>query len=118
MTKQALNVVLRLKRKKRIRKNLRGSAARPRLSVFRSAKHIYAQVIDDDKGHTITAVSSFKKVSGAKLNKEACTQLGKSLAAKCKENSVERVIFDRNGYAFHGRVKAFADGAKEGGLVF
>jgi len=109
----------RLRRKRHIRKRLHGTADRPRLSVFRSAKHIYGQLIDDDAQSTITSVStatkSFEKYGG---NKEAAEALGKQLAAKAIEKGVSTVIFDRNGFLYHGRIKSFADGARSGGLKF
>jgi len=111
----------RLKRKKRIRKNLVGTQERPRLSVFRSAKHIYAQVIDDAKGHTLVSMSSLdKSVTGEDI-KGKCDQarkVGKLLAEKAKSAGIEKVVLDRGGYIYHGRVKAFSEGAREGGLIF
>ncbi len=107
---------LRLKRKKRIRNKVSGTAERPRLTISRSATHIYAQVIDDNKGETIVSIHSFK--SDSRANKEACSDLGKKLAEKCKAKQISAVVFDKNGYAYHGRVKALADGAREGGLQF
>lgn len=110
--------VLRLKRKKRIRKKVSGTQERPRLSLFRSSKHIFAQVIDDESGKTLASIGSFDKNSSARANKSVCAELGKKLAEICLGKEVKSVVFDKNGYAFHGRVKAFADGAREGGLVF
>ena len=110
--------LLRLKRKKRIRKKVSGTSERPRLSVFRSAKHIYAQVINDESGVTLASINSYEKGSDARANKTACTELGKKLAETCKSKNIEKVVFDKNGYAFHGRVEAFASGAREGGLQF
>ncbi|SME88806.1 50S ribosomal protein L18 [Pseudobacteriovorax antillogorgiicola] len=110
--------LLRLKRKKRIRKKLSGTGERPRLSLFRSARHIYAQVINDETGVTLASVNSYKKGSNARANKDLCTELGKQLAEACKSKNIEKVVFDKNGYAFHGRVEAFASGAREGGLQF
>lgn len=109
---------LRIKRKKRIRKKIEGSALRPRLSIFRSARHVYAQVIDDAQGVTLASVNSFKKGEAVRAGKEQCAELGKKLAEACKSKNITKVIFDKNGYAYHGRVKAFADGAREGGLEF
>lgn len=109
---------LRLKRKKRIRRKISGTSERPRLSIFRSARHVYAQVINDETGVTLASVNSFKKGSSDRANKEACTELGKKLAELCKSKNIESVVFDKNGYAFHGRVEAFASGAREGGLNF
>ena len=109
----------RLRRHRRVRGKVRGTAARPRLAVFRSNRGIFAQLIDDDAGKTIAAASwlelpsSFK---GAKLDQSA--EVGKALAEAAKKAGVEAVVFDRGGYLFHGRVKALAEGAREGGLSF
>jgi large subunit ribosomal protein L18 len=113
----------RFKRKVRIRQRMRGTAAKPRLSVFRSAKHISAQVIDDIAGKTIAAASSLEKdVRGQKAsfeNKTAqATFIGKLIAERAQEKGVKQVVFDRNGFLYHGRVKAVSDGAREAGLKF
>ena len=108
----------REKRKKRIRKKVFGTTERPRLSVFRSARHVYAQVIDDVKGVTLAHVHSFEKGSEQRANKEACGALGKKLAEACKAQNISKVVFDKNGYAYHGRIMALAEGAREGGLDF
>ncbi len=111
----------RLKRKKRIRKNLVGTQERPRLSVFRSAKHIYAQVIDDSNGHTLVSMSSLDKSFAGEDLKGKCAlanKVGKLLAEKAKSAGIEKVVLDRGGYIYHGRIKAFSEGAREGGLVF
>ncbi len=108
----------REKRKTRIRKKIFGTAERPRLSVFRSAKHVYAQVIDDSKGVTLAYVHSFKKGSEERANKAVCSDLGKKLAEACKTKNITKVVFDKNGYAYHGRIQALAEGAREGGLDF
>lgn len=105
----------RYKIKKRVRKNIFGTAEAPRLSVFRSNKAIYAQLIDDNKGVTLLAASSKGMTTGNKVEQSA--EVGKQLAEKAKANGIERVVFDRNGYLYHGRVKALADGAREGGLI-
>jgi len=119
MAKVSNKEVRRKKRKMRIRKKVSGLADRPRLSVYRSAKHIYAQVIDDNTGTTLASVHSFaNKGDGPRANKDMCTELGKKLALGCKAKNITSVVFDKNGYAYHGRVKALADGAREGGLVF
>jgi len=118
MSKMNEKQALRLKRKKRIRKKLEGTSARPRLSVCRSARHVYAQVIDDLSGKTLASVNSFNKGEAARAGIDVCTELGKKLAASCKTKNITQVVFDKNGYAYHGRVKAFADGAREGGLQF
>ena len=110
------------RRRNRIRKKVDGSAERPRLSVFRSAAHIYAQVIDDSKGITITASSTLDKDvrDGMKSfgNIEAAKKVGASVAKKALEKGVKDVVFDRGGYIFHGRIKALADAAREAGLNF
>ena len=108
---------LRAKRKARIRAKISGTAERPRLSVYKSARHVYAQVIDDNAGKTIASVSSFGKDSKGS-NVEACTELGKTLAERCKAASISQIVFDRNGYQYHGRIKAFAEGVRESGLSF
>ena len=112
----------RLKRKKRIRKKLFGSQQRPRLSVFRSSKHIYAQVIDDTLGHTLTTASSLEKavIEQPKFdNKIAMANfVGKLLGERTIEKGINQVVFDRNGFLYHGRVKAVSDGAREAGLEF
>jgi large subunit ribosomal protein L18 len=100
----------------RVRKKVAGTAERPRLVVFRSDKHIYAQLVDDDAGRTIATVSSVKVASGKKT--ERASEVGKQVAEVAKERGITRVVFDRAGYKYHGRVKAVADGAREGGLEF
>lgn len=110
----------REKIKMRIRKTIVGTAERPRISVFRSNKEIYAQIIDDSKGITLLSASSREKalssISGTKT--EVATAVGKALAEKATKAGIESVVFDRNGYLYHGRVKALAEGAREGGLKF
>ena len=112
----------RLKRKKRIRKKLFGTQQRPRLSVFRSSKHIYAQVIDDTLGHTLTTASSLEKAVKEQPkfdNKIAMANfVGKLLGKRTIEKGINQVVFDRNGFLYHGRVKAVSDGAREAGLEF
>lgn len=103
----------------RIRKDIKGTASRPRLSVYRSNREIYAQLIDDVAGNTICSASSKQDTPDAKGNKVSiASEVGKALAAKAKDNDINRIVFDRSGYLYHGRVKALADGAREGGLVF
>jgi large subunit ribosomal protein L18 len=104
----------------RIRQKLSGSTARPRLAVFRSVKHIYAQVIDDTVGHTLAAASSNEKNDNVKSggNVAGAKAVGKLLAERAKDKGVKAVVFDRGGYLYHGRVKALADAAREGGLEF
>lgn len=109
---------MRKKRKQRIRKKLRGSFERPRLVVFRSNRHIYAQLVDDQSGTTRTAVSTHSLGSYSALSKETARQVGQQLAAKARDLDLEQVVFDRNGYIYHGRIQALADGAREGGLKF
>lgn len=101
-----------------IRKNLEGTSQRPRLSVFRSNKAIYAQLIDDSKGHTVAAASSAELDKKAKLNVATSKSVGKKVAEKALASGIKEVVFDRNGYLYHGNVKALADGAREGGLKF
>ena len=109
----------RMRRKVRIRKKISGTGARPRLSVFRSTNHIYAQLVDDDAGKTLAAASTqVIKVDGHKGNKEAAKAVGTAIAEAAKAAGIDTVVFDRNGFKYHGRVKALADGAREGGLAF
>ena len=112
----------RLKRKKRIRKNIVGTPQRPRLCVFRSARHIYAQVIDDTRGQTLAAASSLEKSvkesPDANNKKSAANLVGKLVAERALEKGVKQIVFDRNGFLYHGRVKAVSDGAREIGLDF
>ena len=109
----------RLIRHRRVRGKISGPAARPRLSVFRSAKHIYAQIIDDVNGVTIVSASSMdKEFEGLGSNKEAAKKVGEAVAKKALDKGVEEVVFDRSGYIYHGRIQALADGAREGGLKF
>jgi len=111
----------RIKRKVRIRKKISGTAERPRLVVFRSNAAIYCQVVDDLSGRTLASASSLsvaKDKGPMKLNKETSVLVGKEIARLAKEQNIERVVFDRNGYIYHGRIKALADGAREAGLVF
>jgi len=105
----------------RIRKKVNGTAERPRLAVHFSAQHVYAQVIDDDAGRTLVAVSTLQKdLAGKKAaaNRESAQRVGKAIAEKLLAKKVENVVFDRGGYIFHGKVKALADAAREGGLKF
>ena len=109
----------RLKRHKRVRGKISGTPERPRLNVFRSLNHIYAQVIDDVKGVTLVSASSTEKdfgVSGG--NKEGAKKVGELIAKRAVEKGIEKVVFDRGGYVYHGRVKELAEGAREGGLKF
>jgi large subunit ribosomal protein L18 len=121
MPKEASNEV-RLRIHKRIRKRLTGASERPRLAVFRSNKHIYAQVIDDSKGTTVTAASTLdvdaKKDAKSGGNIAAAKAVGKLVAERAKAKGVQTVLFDRGGYLYHGRVKALAEAAREAGLKF
>ena len=111
----------RARRKVRIRKKLVGTNERPRLVVYRSNRHIYAQVIDDVTGQTLVSASSLclaKAGEALKADKEAASKVGKDLAVKALERQITAVVFDRNGYLYHGRVQALADGARDGGLKF
>jgi large subunit ribosomal protein L18 len=106
----------RVLRHRRVRKKIYGTKARPRLSVFKSNQHIYAQAIDDDAGRTLLAVSDSEVKSKLKTKVEIARATGRLFAEKLKEEKVKEVVFDRGGFKFHGRVKAFAEGLKEGGL--
>lgn len=113
----------RLRIKQTIRKKIFGSAERPRFSVYRSLNEIYGQIIDDVTGKTLVALSTNSKevkqeIASVKTKVEKSTLAGKLLAKKAMEKNINAVVFDRNGYLYHGRVKAFADGAREGGLKF
>lgn len=120
MSKTSNTVIRRQKLKWRIRKKINGVASAPRLSVFRSNKEIYAQLIDDKNGVTLASASTrnkaYSQLSGTKTEKAA--QIGKAIAEKALALGIEKVVFDRGGYLYHGRVKAVADGAREGGLKF
>ncbi len=107
----------RLRIKRGIRRKLQGTPERPRLTVFKSNKGIYAQIIDDSKGHTLLASSS-RELGSEGVNIEISKNVGLKLAEKAKAGGVESVVFDRNGYLYHGKIKALADGAREGGLKF
>jgi large subunit ribosomal protein L18 len=111
----------RERRRRRVRANVSGTQARPRLNVFRSLQHLYVQLIDDEAGHTLAAASTLdkeiKSQNGLKKSAEA-TAVGKLLAQRAQEKQIKQVVFDRAGYRYHGRVKAVADGAREGGLEF
>ena len=110
--------VARLRRHRRVRGKISGTAACPRLDVFRSSKHIYAQLIDDVAGVTLASASSMDKdFEGFGGNIEAANKVGKMIAEKALEKGIKTVVFDRGGFVYHGRVKALAEGAREGGLV-
>ena len=109
----------RLKRHKRVRSKISGTPEMPRLNVFRSEANIYAQVIDDVNGVTLASASSLDKaINGYGGNVAATTEVGKLVAERAKAKGIENVLFDRGGYLYHGRVKALAEGAREGGLKF
>lgn len=112
----------RVRRHRRVRQRVVGTPQRPRLCVFRSLKHIYAQVIDDEGGHTLVAASDLetdtRKQGDRKRKTEVASLVGQRLAARALEKGIGTVVFDRGGYKFHGRVKALADAARQSGLVF
>ena len=120
MIKKTASSVARVARHKRVRKNISGTAERPRLSVFRSNKHMYAQIIDDVNRVTLCAASTLEagfegETSG---NAEAARQVGLMIAKKAEEKGIKNVVFDRGGFVYHGRVQELAEGAREGGLEF
>ncbi|GHV39253.1 50S ribosomal protein L18 [Clostridia bacterium] len=124
MIKKQARSALRVKRHLRIRNHISGTPQRPRLAVFRSNKHIYAQIIDDTTSRTLCAASTAEKAitealeGGKTWNIAAATAVGKALAERAAEKNVKLVVFDRGGYVFHGKVKALADAAREAGLEF
>ena len=119
MYKRIDRKAIRAKKHYRIRKNISGTAEFPRLAVYRSNKHIYAQIIDDVAGVTLASASSLDKdFEGKGSNKEAARMVGKAVAERAKAKGIECVVFDRGGYIYHGRVKELAEGAREGGLKF
>ncbi|MCC8169938.1 MAG: 50S ribosomal protein L18 [Oscillospiraceae bacterium] len=119
MIKKVDTNAARIRRHKRVRKNISGTAERPRLNVYRSLNHIYAQVIDDVKGVTLVAASSLDKgFEGNGGNVEGAKAVGKKVAEKALAAGIKAVVFDRGGYVYHGRVAALAEGAREGGLEF
>ncbi len=119
MVKLVDRAAARARRHARVRAKVSGTASCPRLNVFRSAKHIYAQVIDDVTGTTLCAASSMSEgFEGNGGNVEGAKKVGVMIAELCKEKGIEEVVFDRGGYVYHGRVQALADGAREGGLKF
>jgi large subunit ribosomal protein L18 len=107
----------RLKRRRRVRAKVVGTAARPRISVFRSNRGIMAQLIDDEQGRTLAAVSWTEADVRSLKPMEQASQLGKLLAQRAKDAGIERAVFDRGGYQYHGRVRAFAEGVREGGVA-
>lgn len=123
MKKKWIKLSSRQRRRVLIRKKISGSAGRPRLSIFRSASHFYVQAIDDSTGRTIVSLSTISPALSDKIarnagNVKGAILLGGVFAEECKKNGVTKVVFDRSGYLYHGRVKAFAESARKGGLVF
>ncbi|MFO7750645.1 MAG: 50S ribosomal protein L18 [Desulfobacteraceae bacterium] len=120
MANKSTRRISRLKRKTRIRKNITGTPERPRLCVFRSSKHIYAQVIDDTKGATMVSASTLDKAYTEKelTGKDAATAVGKLVGKRALDRGIAKVVFDRSGFLYHGRIKALSDGAREAGLNF
>ncbi|HEX2129276.1 MAG TPA: 50S ribosomal protein L18 [Solirubrobacterales bacterium] len=108
----------RLRRRRRVRAKIRGTAERPRLSVFRSNRGVFAQLIDDTSGRTVAAVNWIEKDLRGLEPMEQAKRVGELIAQRAKENGVESCVFDRGGYRYHGRVRALAEGAREGGLQF
>lgn len=122
MNKNQVKRQRRARVKRRIRSTIRGTADRPRLTMYKSNKHLYAQLVDDRSGHTMVASSTVandlpEEVEG-KTRMEAAKVVGASLAEKARENGIEKAVFDRSGYRYHGVVKSLAEGAREGGLDF
>lgn len=122
MARVRTNKARRVMRHIRVRRKVKGTSERPRLAIFRSLNHIYAQVIDDTKGETLAAASSLegelKAKSEGKAKSEIATQVGVLISERAKEKGVNTVVFDRGGYKFHGRLKSLAEAARKGGLVF
>ena len=121
MGKTAIKTITRLKRQVRVRKKVRGTTSRPRLNVFKSARHIYAQIIDDTNGSTLVAASTLSETLKGLSNGgnvTAATAVGKEIARLALDNGFSMVVFDRNGFLYHGRIKALADAAREAGLNF
>ena len=119
MIKRPNTKAQRLKRHKRVRGKVSGTPERPRLNVFRSEKHIYAQIIDDVNGVTLCSASTVEKdFEGLGSNKAAARKVGNTVAQRAKEKGIDQVVFDRGGYVYHGRVMELAEGAREGGLEF
>jgi large subunit ribosomal protein L18 len=122
MSKSSARLVSSRKRAKRVRFRIRLAGERPRLTVFRSNRHIYAQIIDDRKGVTLVQASTmdkeFHRKPGDPFTRETASEVGKRIAARAKELNITRVVFDRGSYLYHGKVRALADGARDGGLDF
>ena len=111
-----INQILRQRKHQRIRAKIKGTAERPRLVVFRSSQHLYAQLVDDEKHRVLASASDLSLKKGTKLEK--AKKVGEEIAKRAKEKKLERVVFDRAGYQYHGRVKALAEAARQGGLKF
>ena len=122
MINKTIKNVARLRKHVRVRKKLEGTPERPRLNVFRSLNHIYAQIIDDTKGITLISASTLDEALKGKVksggNKEAAKEVGKLIAQKSLDKGIKSVVFDRGGYIYHGRIEQLAEGAREGGLDF
>ena len=122
MKKTRLAVAARARRHRRLRQRLAGTAQRPRLAVFRSLNHIYAQIIDDTAGQTLVSATDLeagvRSARDGKKKSEVAGLVGEALAKKAKEKGIAAVVFDRGGFKYHGRVKAFAEAARKGGLAF
>ncbi|MFQ5489697.1 MAG: 50S ribosomal protein L18 [Phycisphaerae bacterium] len=122
MKRKRIKTIRRVRRKRRVRKNVHGTAEQPRLTVSRSLQHIYAQIVDDDRGVTLCHASSRAKDLREQIqyggNIAAAKTVGQVLAERAKAKGIERVCFDRNGYKYHGRVKGLADAARQAGLAF
>ena len=122
MAKKKTRSVARVRRHHRVRKHISGTAERPRLNVFRSLSEVYVQVIDDDAGHTLVSASTIDNELRSKMDgltkTEQAKQVGLAVAERAKDKGIKKVVFDRGGYRYIGRIKALADGAREGGLQF
>jgi large subunit ribosomal protein L18 len=122
MKKTNASELARKRRKKRFQKKIRGTPERPRLCVYRSNKHIYAQIVDDQETRTLAAVSTLSKelasLADKRATKEAAQKVGELIAKKARERNIHKVVFDRNGFLYHGRIRAVADAAREAGLEF
>ena len=119
MAKSNLKIKSRLRRKRHIRKRINGTSSKPRMSVFRSNKHIYVQLIDDVTATTLASASTLSSsAEGVGSNKEAAAKVGKDIAEQAKSKGITTIVFDRNGYLYHGRIQALADAAREAGLQF
>ena len=115
---KSTRILIRKSKHERVRKKIKGSAEKPRLVIFRSLKYIYVQVIDDFSGTTLVSASSLKGFSGSKDTTQTAREVGKMIGKLAMEKNIQKVVFDRGGYLYHGRVKALADGARESGLQF